>query len=172
MGTIAKEIARLDATHRKLLDMIEPLDDELFARRPSPDRWSIAEIVHHLCLVEQRVIAQLEAALDAPPPRMKLRERLMPVALLVGSRVVRVKAPRAVEPLDAPSKKEVVANYESVRARLKEFGTRLGRERLQQLAMKHPFLGTFDGVRAISFAGHHEQRHYKQIKETIKQIGG
>ncbi|HEV2912536.1 MAG TPA: DinB family protein [Pyrinomonadaceae bacterium] len=165
-----KEFARLDSTHRKLLDLIEPVDDERFARRPSPNEWSIAEIVHHLCMVEQRVIDELERALAAPPFRMGLLQRLMPVGFLVGSRVVRVKAPRAVEPLDAPSKEEAIANYQSVRARLKEFSARLGRGRLEQLAMKHPFLGKFDGVRAVEFAGHHERRHCKQIKETIRKI--
>ena len=168
-----KEIAQLDATHQKLLDLIEPIEDEDFGRRPSPDRWSLAEIVHHLSLVERRVIGELEGGLSRPPVRMGLLQRLMPISWLVGSRVVRVKAPKSVEPLDPlPSKEEVIANYESVRAGTKEFGIRHGRERLKQLAMKHPFLGTFDGVSAILFIGHHELRHFKQIKETIKKIEG
>jgi hypothetical protein len=147
------------------------IDEERFKRRPSAEEWSIAEIVHHLCLVEQRVIKGLEAELQEPPVRVRLLQRLMPVSLLVGSRVVRVKAPKTVVPLDPPSKAEVIANYESVRSRLKEFSAAHGPERMKQLAMKHPFLGTFDGVTAIAFVGHHERRHFKQIKETIKKIG-
>ncbi|MBA3768080.1 MAG: DinB family protein [Acidobacteria bacterium] len=166
-----KVFARLDSTHRELMETITPIDDEQFAHRPSPNEWSIAEIVHHLCLVEQRVLKGLEAELSNPPVRVRLLQRLMPVSLLVGSRVVRVKAPKTVEPLDPPSKKEVIANYESVRRNLKEFSAVHGPERMKQLAMKHPFLGTFDGVTAIAFVGHHERRHFKQIKETLKKIG-
>src|SRR5215210_1620253 len=167
-----KVFARLDATHRRLMEMIMPMDEEHFKRRPSPEEWSIAEIVHHLCLVEQRVLDGLEAELPNPPVRVRLLQRLMPVSLLVGSRVVRVKAPKTVEPLKPPSKEEIIANYESVRRSLKEFSAAHGGERMKQLAMKHPFLGTFDGVTAIAFVGHHERRHIKQIKETLRKIAG
>ena len=166
-----KVFAKLDATHRRLMEMITPVDEERFKRRPSPAEWSIAEIVHHLFLVEQRVLKGLEEELSNPPVRVRLLQRLMPVSLLVGSRVVRVKAPKTVEPQDPPPKEEIIANYESVRRSLKEFSTAHGPERMKQLAMKHPFLGTFDGVTAIAFVGHHERRHFKQIKETIKKIG-
>ena len=166
-----KELARLDSTHQKLLDLILPIDDERFGQRPAPDQWSIAEIVHHLCMVEQRVLEELERSLEKPAVHVGLLQRLIPVRLLVERRVVRVKAPKTVEPLDSPSKEEVIANYEQVRRTLKEFSATHGRERLQQIGIKHPFLGQFDGVGAISFVGHHETRHIRQIKETIKKIG-
>lgn len=164
--------AQLDATHRKLMDAITPIDDESFRRRPSPDEWSIAEIVHHLCLVEQRVIKELERGLSGPAVRVRLLQRVMPLRLLVGSRVRRIKAPKPFEPLNAPSKEEVIANYESVRRSLKDFSAEHGRAGLKKLPLKHPFLGTFDGVSAVAFVGHHELRHFKQIKETIKKING
>jgi hypothetical protein len=166
-----KEIAKLDSTHQRLLDLIAPVDDERFKQRPAPNHWSIAEIVHHLCMVERRVLEELERSLDKPAVHVGLLQRLIPVRLLVGSRVVRVKAPKAVEPLDAPSKEEVIANYENVRRTLKEFSATHGRERMQQLGIKHPFLGTFDGLGAISFVGLHELRHFKQIKEAIRKLG-
>lgn len=166
-----KAIAELDAVHRKLLDAVEPLSDERFARRPSPDQWSIAEILHHLCLVERAVINELEGSLAKPPVRVGLLQKVMPVGLLVGRRMVRVKAPKRVEPLNPPSKEETIANYESVRRSLKEFSATHGQQRLRQLGLKHPFLGTFDGVGAISFVGHHEMRHFRQIKETLKKLG-
>jgi hypothetical protein len=166
-----KAFAELDAIHQQLLETITPVDEERFARRPSPNEWSVAEIVHHLCLVERRVIAELERALSKPPVKVGFLQRMMPVALLVGRRMVRVKAPTAVEPLDPPSKEDALANYQSVRESLKAFSATHGGERLQQLAMKHPFLGTFDGVGAVSFVGHHEMRHFRQIKETLRKLG-
>jgi DinB superfamily len=167
-----KTIAELDAVHERLLETITPLTEERFARRPSPNEWSVAEIVHHLCLVERRVINELKGSLSKPPVKVGLLQRMMPVSLLVGRRMVRVKAPKGVEPLNPPSKEDAIANYNNVRASLKEFSARHGGTRLQQLAMRHPFLGTFDGLSAVSFIGHHEMRHFRQIKQTIKKIGG
>jgi hypothetical protein len=171
MATMEKVISQLDATHERLMEAIATLTDERFARRPSPNEWSVAEIVHHLCLVERRVIGELESALSKPPVRVGLLQRLMPIGLIVGRRVVRVKAPKMVEPLNPPSKEDTIANYRSVRASLKEFSARHGRERLQQLAMRHPFLGTFDGLGAFRFVSHHEMRHYRQIKGVLKKLG-
>ncbi len=56
---LEKAIAGLDAIHGRLLETIGPLTEEQFARRPTPSQWSVAEIVHHLCLVERRVLGEL-----------------------------------------------------------------------------------------------------------------
>ncbi len=164
-----KIISRLDSQHRQLLETITPIDDERFAHRPTKAEWSLAEVVHHLCLVEQHVIKVLETALADPPQRHGLWQRVVPL-WIVGSRSIRVKAPKSVEPLNAPPKEDVIDNYRRTRATLREFGITHGRSRLQQLTMKHPFLGNLDGVGAVSFVGYHERRHYKQILEIIKKI--
>ncbi|HEX8136856.1 MAG TPA: DinB family protein [Pyrinomonadaceae bacterium] len=169
---LEKAIAEMDAVHQRLLETITPLSEERFSQRPAPDRWSVAEIVHHLYLVERAVLGQFEGALSKPPVRVGLLQRLLPVGLLVGRRVVRVKAPKGVEPLNPPSKDEAIANYNQVRAGLKEFSARHGDERLQQLGIKHPFFGTFDGISALRFIGHHELRHFRQIRDVMKRIGG
>lgn len=166
-----KAIAELDAVHQRLLETITPLPEEHFSRRPSPDRWSVAEIVHHLYLVERSVLGQFEGALSKPPVKVGMLQRLLPVGLLVGRRMVRVKAPKGVEPLNPPSKEETIANYNQVRDGLKQFSARHGDERLQQLGIKHPFFGTFDGISALRFIGHHEMRHFRQIRDVMKRIG-
>ena len=51
---------RLDSVHQKLLETVSPLDPEIFSQRPSKDEWSVAEIVQHLYLVEERVIKDLK----------------------------------------------------------------------------------------------------------------
>ncbi len=161
---------QLDSVHRQLLDAITPLDAETFARRPAPDRWSVAEVVHHLCLMEQHIMQKLEHKLTQPPRRVRLLHRLIPYSFLVGRRVLRVRAPKSVEPLDPPPKDIVIANYNRLRGQLKAFSDEHGRSRLSQIVLLHPFLGDFNGVKAVSFLGHHERRHHKQIQEIIEQL--
>lgn len=164
-----KTLRRLDSIHSKLVDTITPIDDPLFSRSPAEKEWSIAEIVHHLCLVEERVIKELETELANPPRRVGLLRRLIPTSI-VASRLLRVKAPRAVNPLDPPTRAEVIANYDAVRSRLKDLCSTQGPNRLKQVVFKHPFLGEIDGTATISFIGYHELRHYKQIREVIKKL--
>ncbi len=163
-------ISRMDATHDQLLGMIEPISDEVFAQRPSETEWSVAEVLHHVSIVEERVLEQLQKGLSKPAPKAGVLQRFFPMWLAVGMRTIRVKAPKFVEPLNPPPRKEIIANFNRTRDALKEFAVTQGRARLKDLSMPHPFLGRLDGLRAVSFVRHHERRHYKQIREIIQKI--
>jgi len=160
----------LDSIHSKLVATITPIEDPLFARSPADKEWSIAEIVHHLCLVEEIVIKELEKELASPPRRIGFLRRFIPTSI-VAFRLLRVKAPRGVNPLNPPARAEVIANYDAARSRLKDLCSTHGKNRLKQVIFKHPFLGEIDGTATISFLGYHELRHYKQIREVIKKLG-
>jgi hypothetical protein len=163
-------LRRLNLVHQKLLNVVSPLELDVYSQRPTAGEWSVAEIVHHLCLVEDRVIKELEGAIARPPRRVSFLRRFIPTSI-VGVRLVRVKAPKAMNPLDAPVKDTALGNFESTRANLKALCENHGTERLRNLVFTHPFLGEIDGVATISFVGYHEQRHYKQICEVLKKLG-
>jgi len=164
-----RALQRLDSAHEKLLRIVSPLEASIYSQRPAQGEWSVAEIVHHLALVEERVIKELEGAIARPPQRIGFFRRLIPTAI-VSSRLIRVKAPKAVKPLDAPDKDTVIENLDRTRATLKRFCATHGNERLRQLVFKHPFLGNIDGVATVLFVGYHEQRHYKQIREVLRKL--
>jgi hypothetical protein len=151
------------------VDTITPIEDPLFSRKPSDTEWSIAEIVHHLCLVEDRVIKELETQLSNPPRKVSFVRKFVPTSI-VASRLLRVKAPKGMNPTNAPTKANVIANYDAARARLKDLCSTNGRNRLREVIFKHPFLGEMDGTATVSFIGYHELRHYKQIREVIKKL--
>ena len=162
-------LQRLDRVHERLTAAVAPLDEVWFQRQPADGGWSVAQILQHLCLVEERVIRDLEKALDSPAKPVGLVRRLIPTSI-VASRVVRVKAPKTVNPAAAPDKALVVENFNQARARLKKFCAAHGRDRLRQITFNHPFLGKIDGVATVSFVGYHEQRHYKQIREVLNKL--
>jgi hypothetical protein len=163
-----KVIRRLDSIHLKLLNTIAPLDDSVFSRCPSQNEWSVAEILQHLCLVEQRVVKDLERELKNPPRKIGFLRTLIPTSI-VASRLVRVKAPKAVNPINPPPRNEIIANYNAARDRLKKLCSTHGRK-LKLVIFKHPFLGDIDGTATVSFVGYHERRHHKQIREVIKKL--
>ena len=164
-----RALRRLDSIHLKLLNTVVSIDDPLFTRSPSENEWSVAEIVHHLCLVERRVVKELEKELANPPRKLATLRRFVPT-LIVASRLVRVKAPKAMNPVDPPAKNEIIENYNAARNKLKELCATHGQQRFKQIIFKHPFLGEIDGSATISFIGYHEIRHFKQIKEVLKKL--
>jgi DinB superfamily len=162
-------LKRLDSVHASLLQTVLPLDAVTFNQRPSEKEWSVGEIVQHLCLVEERVIKDLAKAIDSEPRRVGWARRLIPTSI-VSSRLLRVKAPKAVNPLAVPDKAQVIENFELARKRLKDFCRAHPPSRLRNLVFKHPFLGEIDGVATVSFVSYHERRHFKQIREVLKKI--
>lgn len=164
-----RALRRLDSIHSKLLTTLASIEEPLFSRRASDDEWSVAEIVHHLCLVERRVVKVLEQQLTQPPAKISAFRRLIPTSI-VALRLVKVKAPKAMNPIEPPPPNDLIENYNSVRNRLKELYATHGRQRLRQVVFKHPFLGDIDGTAAVAFAGYHEVRHLKQIKEVLRKL--
>lgn len=164
-------LKRLDSAHNRVLETLGPLASEIFSERPAKDEWSVAEVVHHLCLVEERVIEDLEAGLRNPPRKIRWLRKFVPTSI-VAYRLLRVKAPKAVNPLNPPAREEIIQNYNAARNRLKELCSSQGASRLKQVIFKHPFLGDIDGVATIAFVGYHELRHYKQIREILGKLRG
>ena len=164
-----RTLRRLDSIHAKLVDTVNSLAEPVFSQSPSETEWSIAEIVHHLCLVEERVIKELEAELQKPTKQIGFLRNFIPTSI-VALRLVRVKAPKAVIPLRPPPKDEVIANYDAARTRLKDLCSTHGPNRLKHLVFKHPFLGEINGLATVSFLGYHELRHYKQIREVTRKL--
>ena len=160
---------RLDSVHQKLSTTVAAIDPNLFPKRPAENEWSVAEVIQHLCLVEARTLSGLELALHAPPTTVSPLKKLIPP--IVSVRFPRVKAPKAVEPLNSLPKEESLNSYNDVRAQLRQFCIEHGRKQLNQTSLRHPFFGDIDGVTAISMVAFHEQRHYKQIREILKKLG-
>lgn len=171
-------LKRLDRVHEKLMATVAPLDEVLFAQAPAAGSWSVAQIIQHLALVEDRVIKDLGKEVSRPPRKVSFAKRFVPTSI-VSSRLLRVKAPQAVNPetnagpadvKEIPGKATAIANYNRARNDLKTLCATHGNERFRQIVFKHPFLGEIDGVATVSFVGYHEQRHYKQIREVLKKL--
>jgi hypothetical protein len=165
-----KALKRLDSVHQKLINIVSSLDPKIYSQRPAEGEWSVGEIVHHLCLVEGRVIKELEGAIAQQPRRVGFLRRLIPTSI-VSLRFKRVQAPKAVKPLDAPEREMALENFDRARNNLKTLCATHGEERFRNLVFKHPFLGEIDGVATVSFVGYHEQRHYKQIRDVLRTLG-
>ena len=164
-----RALRRLDSVHNKLIETVSPLEPALFSRRPSEDEWSVAEVVQHLCLVEERVIKDLEREVAREPQSIGFLRKLVPT-FIVSSRLLRVKAPKAVNPIALLEKDIAIENFNCARNSLKALCAAHGHDRLRKLVFKHPFLGDIDGVATISFVGYHERRHYKQIREVLGKL--
>ena len=155
--------------HSQLSHELANVSPELLSKRPAENEWSVGEVIHHLFLVEQAVVAELEKASQRPPQKIGFLKKLIPMRV-VSWRFIRVSAPKAVTPAGFRNASDSMRSWETARNRLKEFCRTLDPKRLRQIAFRHPVLGNIDGLATISMVAFHEERHYKQIKEILSKI--
>ncbi len=85
--------------------------------------------------------------------------------MIVEARVIRRKAPSALEPQVISEKEEMLAELRGVRERTLAFIEETRGRDLSKYNMPHPFLGTLNAYDWLQFIASHEIRHTKQMRE-------
>lgn len=165
---IAELLIYIDAQAELLRDAFDSIPEERRGIRPAPDRWSAAESVHHVTIVERRLTMRLagmiEQARALPPETDETSLFPMARAALVEVRAARFRTSDASEPRDTNST-TVWREFEEARRQLKDvIATGDGLD-LGEVSAPHPALGAFTAYEWIAFAGSHAARHADQIRE-------
>lgn len=171
---LADIVTRLDLTRDDLsvaLDSIPPAARET---RPGPERWSAAEIVEHLALVEDRyrsIVAESLASVPRrthPAVRTPLPEQL---ATMMANRSARRPAPDGFIPTGLPFNAawaKAVKTRDAFHALLVSADSLA----LEQTAYDHPRFGTLNAYQWVEFVTAHERRHIEQIRENAAELHG
>lgn len=164
----------LGADRATLRAAVDRVPAAMRAVKPAPDRWSVAEVLEHLSIVEGRVVAMLGALIPTAPyaegAGRKPASALDRAPLL--NRTTRVNAPDPIQPTGTVSVDEAWAALDRTRRQLLELlDTAEGRD-LTQISRQHPVLGPLDGYQWIAAVGGHEERHAAQIAEIATAVAG
>lgn len=170
---IAELLQYLDAQTKNLKSAFDRVAPDQRLVRPGPDRWSPAEIVHHVVIVERplvpRVAALIEQARALPPETESTSLFPMAHATRVEMRSRRVTTFRAAEPSDTDPLR-VWKDYLDTRETLKEVIATGDGLSLGAVSAPHPMLGAFTAYEWIAFAGAHAARHADQIREMTVRL--
>jgi hypothetical protein len=161
----------LEDTRDALVESTAGLSDRQCEFKQSPDRWSIAEIIEHLVIVEQRVHAIIGNLSDAPEPPAGWEQAEVDALVLreVPSRSTRLTAPAQICPSQHWSIAEALehfCNSREVTLQLLSSGFSL-----RGHVFAHPVLGPWDGYQWLVAAGAHTARHTEQIREVKSSAG-
>jgi uncharacterized damage-inducible protein DinB len=155
---------------RRFLSAADAVPAEEWKTRPSEGRWSAAELVAHLMMVERAVIGKADRVAQKPPKRVSLLMRIHIPMKLVESRWIRRKSPVPVEPEMLSGKEEMLAELRTVRERSLAFLDETKGRNLGEYCWKHPALGTLNAYEWMQFIASHELRHTKQMKEIAASL--
>jgi DinB superfamily len=165
---IAQLLDYIDRQAATLKAQFEAIPPERRSVRPAPDRWSAAEVVHHVVIVEQRLTKRLQSLIEEarglPPERDASSVFGVIDTDRTESRNQRFKTGEMAEPRDTDASR-VWTDFESTRSRLKDAIASADGLAMSDVSAPHPALGQLTGYGWIAFAGSHAARHAAQIKE-------
>ena len=142
--------------------------EDTWRKPPSSGAWSAAEVFAHLTMVEEAITAGMARMLDAPPKKIRLRQRMHLPVRLAQFRQLKRKTPIPLDPALVLDKAESLARHTALRKRALQLladnaGCDLGAYR-----HKHPFFGYLDVYQWYRSIGFHELRHSEQIQEIVE----
>ncbi|MFJ8266011.1 DinB family protein [Peribacillus asahii] len=154
-------------TRNNLVKEITSLSYDQFNMRPGMNKWSIAQVCHHLVLVEKASTKAIIWGVEEIDSTQKERKKIH----LILDRKKKIKAPKIVEPDVEPFEVQQIIDLlsDSRKELLTFLSTVEDKSILAKKSVKHPAFGELPLDQWIEMIYLHEQRHIEQIKE-IKLI--
>lgn len=162
-----------DKAHEKLKALVGSLTADQAAKRDvSQDRWSVAEVVEHISIVEAGIAGLCAKLLDrakengAPSDgKIKLSDEF----LVGGEKSVSEKwqAPDRVHPTGTKTIGESFAVMADTRVKLEQLRPMFEEFSSSDSKFPHPFLGDLTAAEWLCLIGGHEVRHMRQIRRIL-----
>jgi hypothetical protein len=157
----------LSETRSGVLDAVKGLSEAQWKFKPAPDRWSVAEVVEHLALIEDIVTQSILGNIGkAPAPSADRDPKQVDAMILakVVDRSTKFQAPPPAVPTGrwAPA----VALEHFLDGRNQTVELLKSTPDLRHHSIDHPVFGPLDGYEWVLAVAAHSARHTKQILEV------
>jgi hypothetical protein len=168
-------LSRLDMARATLHAALDAIPPAMQRQRPAADRWSAAEVLEHLTLVEQifggRIVNALETARAGLSPEAHPRAPLPEaVEQRMGDRVNKRQAPEPARPTGTVDVATGWATLEGNHSQLRAALAGCDGLALSQVTLDHPFFGTMNVYQWVELMAAHEGRHTEQIREIAAAL--
>jgi hypothetical protein len=159
---------QLASSEARLLALVEGLTPQQWSFREIPERWSIAENIEHVIVLENFITQTITKVLEgsAEPEKKSLAAAKESLVLgVANSRSVKIKAREAARPVGRwPDPAELIAELQKTRARTAAFAAETQAD-LRDHFFPHVAFGDLDCYQWLVVLGQHGFRHALQIEE-------
>jgi uncharacterized damage-inducible protein DinB len=173
---IQEVLSVLDDTRASLEKAVAAIPNAIHRTRPSEDRWSVAEVVEHLAMVEGRIAQMLTEKIDAARKAgLGAETDTTPVSPMLDITTVidrgkPITASEASQPRAGLSTEDGLKLLSERRQGLRDAITSADGLALGSVEVPHARLGTLNVYQWLLFLAGHEARHTDQIRETATAI--
>jgi len=166
-------LTNLAESRERLLGLAQGLSREQLHFRPAPDRWTLAECLEHIVIVEGRVLRLVQQTLETGPDSSK-RSAMegQDHAMVHGTagRAVRFQAPEYLVPTGRWPDEQLLKEFEAVRQQTREFAASTDAD-LRRHFFAHPVFGDLDLYQWLLLVTAHCDRHRAQSEDVMASPG-
>ncbi len=173
---LSEIITLLDTNRDALRATIRDVNPAFATMRSRSDDWSAAAIVEHLAIIEDvisRMLAKLvrQAREGGAGPPVSDESVLSSLDKYRVTEVLqKIKAPTSLNPAEDTQIEDSFAILEKKRADLKETLMNSADIDLGAAKRPHPMCGDLNVYQWAVFVAQHEERHRRQIENTLNEI--
>jgi len=156
----------LEQTRDGVIAATRGLSDAQLKFKPAPDRWSVAETLEHICLVEDFIFQNVTEKVMKAPAGAADRDTAKSDAMvlnMIPDRSHKAQAPPEAVPTGRWTAAESLQHFQQSRAKTIAFVD--STPDLRAHVAPSP-LGPLDAYEWVLFMGAHSERHTKQILEV------
>jgi uncharacterized damage-inducible protein DinB len=163
-----KGLAQLERTRSGVIEATKDLSESQWNFKPGPDRWSVAEVLEHIVIVEEFLLQNTSQNVMKAPPGKADRDYTRTDELVlnaIADRTKKAQAPEPTLPKARWSPQEALDRFLKARERTIEFlkSTPDLRDHVTDSpAIRQPL----DAYQWVLYISAHSERHTKQILEV------
>ncbi|MEK6288140.1 MAG: DinB family protein [Acidobacteriota bacterium] len=157
----------LETTKKNIVDATRGLSEAQWNFKPSPFKWSVAQVVEHIAVTEDllRQIAEGQIKTAPPVPDRDFKKTDDAVLSVVPDRSKKFQAPEQLRPKNQFGSPEAALKH-FLESRAKSVGLLKNTPDLRAHVVDGGQLGKIDAYERILFIGAHSERHTKQLLEV------
>ena len=174
--TVAEIYEANDRIREKFIQTLAGLNETQISALPDGEKWTVAQIVEHVSLVEDGMSRICNKLLSHAKAEGQLSDGIVKVSEAFGAKsveiaAVKLEAPERVHPSQGRSIAESLAAMEESRGKLNELRPLFEEYDCNTGKFPHPFLGDLSAGEWLILLGGHKGRHLKQIRNLVEKIG-
>jgi hypothetical protein len=157
----------LETTRKNIVDATRGLSEAQWNFKPSPFRWSVAQVIEHIAASEDllRQMAEDQIKKAPPGPERDLKKTDDRVLEVVPDRSRKFQAPEQLRPRNQFGSPEAALKH-FLESRDKTVALLNSTPDLRAHVVDSGLLGKIDGFERILFIAAHSERHTKQLLEV------
>lgn len=173
--TVEEVYAANDSIRDKFKQTLDGLTEEQATSRPDGEKWSVAEVVEHVAIVNGgmlRICAKLLGKAEAAGKTNDGGVSISPSFLEAGASAAtqKLEAPEMVHPVGGASLADSIAKLDELQSQYAELKSKFETVDGVEARFPHPYFGDLSAQDWLVLAGAHEARHMKQVRRILQAL--